>query len=421
MKKTVLSIKDDKFLINDRLTYTEIENSNPKTHGLLMNARFIQAIFDTTTREKFNRYGKIFNPEKNTDELVENLKAWYNKGIRCITIGMQGGGSCFTVDGSQLNNNPYSPDGLTVDKNYLARLDKVLKACDELGMAVIVSYLYSGNVANLCGAQAVINVVKTMTTYIKNTGYKNIIIEIANEYDVFPQGKMDIIKNPQGMVSLINIAKEYSGGIPVGCSGGGGTINEEICKASDVVLLHSNGQSRSRFYNMIVLARKYSENKPVVFNEDSQAIGQLLVCEEMAISWGYYNNMTKQEPPTYWEITKGEDEFFAWRLADMIGIEQEPIPEDEMYYLQGLEDHMHCNNERFVRVASLYPEKIDYVKFYKNSELVYVCYEEPFSLYFNCNWLQHGIMTKNGDIFEAEIYLRNGSKKVLTKKVKNLR
>ena len=60
MGKTNLSIKGRDFYINGKLVYDEIEgNSNSK--GLLMNARFIQGIFDDKSdRQRFNRFNKIF-------------------------------------------------------------------------------------------------------------------------------------------------------------------------------------------------------------------------------------------------------------------------------------------------------------------------------------------------------------------------
>lgn len=43
---TVLTVKGTKFLINGELTYSEIEKCPQNYRGLLMNARFIQGIFD---------------------------------------------------------------------------------------------------------------------------------------------------------------------------------------------------------------------------------------------------------------------------------------------------------------------------------------------------------------------------------------
>ncbi|OON95955.1 MAG: hypothetical protein ATN31_10295 [Candidatus Epulonipiscioides saccharophilum] len=419
MSKTNLTIEQQKFLINGTLVYSEYPNVKPTMLGTLMNARFIQAIFDTQDRGRFNRYGKTFDPDVNTEELIEALPEWYASGLRAITVGLQGGGNCFTVPGHLLQNNPYSADGTTVCPKYLDRLLKLIKACDDLGIIVIVSYFYAANISELEGAQAVINIVEGMTKFLANSGFNNLIIEIANEFNIAPFAKMPLIHEPQGMVALINFAKLHANGIPIGCSGGGGFTNEEVCKASDVVIIHGNGESRSRLYNHIHLVRKYTPNKPILINEDSQAIGQLTVCEQEGVSWGYYNNMTKQEVPTYWGITRGEDEFFAARMAQTIGIMDPEIPEEDQLYFQGLEDHMHSNGTRFPRVASLYPEKINYVKFYENGELVYICYDESFTFNFRCNWQQDGVLTKDGDVWRADVYLRDGEVRSFYHTIKN--
>ncbi len=46
MAKTLLGIENDRFTINGKLTYSDIPRTHPQAHGLLMNARFIQGIFD---------------------------------------------------------------------------------------------------------------------------------------------------------------------------------------------------------------------------------------------------------------------------------------------------------------------------------------------------------------------------------------
>ena len=59
MSNTSLSIQGESFLINGQLTYAEIAGSNPGAHGLLMNARFIQGIFDDKADPgRFNRFGR---------------------------------------------------------------------------------------------------------------------------------------------------------------------------------------------------------------------------------------------------------------------------------------------------------------------------------------------------------------------------
>ena len=58
MGKTNLSIRGRDFYVNGKPVYDEIK-SNDNSKGLLMNARFIQGMFDDKTdKERFNRFNK---------------------------------------------------------------------------------------------------------------------------------------------------------------------------------------------------------------------------------------------------------------------------------------------------------------------------------------------------------------------------
>ncbi len=80
---------------------------------------------------------------------------------------------------------------------------------------------------------------------------------------------------------------------------------------------------------MIKSVKAWNLNKSIVRNEDSPCIGQLIAAFQTQTSWGYYNNHIKQDVPLDWSITKGEDTFFAHRMAQGIGIKLEPIPQEE--------------------------------------------------------------------------------------------
>jgi hypothetical protein len=408
MGKTRLAIEGERFVINGRMVYSEIPGSRPEAHGLLMNARFIQGIFDDKAdRQRYNRFGRQFDPERNTDALITALPQWYAYGLRAFTVGFQGGGPCFTVNNNTIDNNPFGPDGSQLDPAYADRMDRLIRAADELGMIVIVSYFYPGQVRQLQDARAVINAVRTASRFLKDGGYTNVIIEVCNEHDI---GKPHpLIYTAEGMVALMEIARNESGGIPVGCSGTGGFIDEQICKESDVILIHANGLSRQAYYNRIHQVQKWAPGKPVVCNEDSQAIGNMGVAYRTRTSWGYYNNITKQEPPCDWGITRGEDQFFAYRMAEGIGIAVPEIVEADRFYLQGLEPEMEYEGQRWIRLASLYPETIDYVDFYCNEDLVYTNHVEPFTVHFDSNWRQRAWMVRPEDReWKAEIHLMNG-------------
>ncbi|MCB0060904.1 MAG: hypothetical protein KDE19_02270 [Caldilineaceae bacterium] len=410
MSETTLSIQGEKFLCNGQLTYSEIAGSNPAAHGLLMNARFIQGIFDDKADPaRFARWGHDrWDPEAHTDNLIAALPEWYRYGLRAFTVGFQGGGPCFTVNNRTIENNPFGEDGKALDPAYAARMDRLIRAADGVGMAVIVSYFYGDQTRNFRDGRAVRNAVTTASRWLKDGGYTNVIIEVANEHDIPPFQQHPLLFYPQGVATLIDLARTESGGLPVGCSGRGGSVFREIAEASDVILIHGNGCTRQRLYNLIREVRSWQLNRPIVCNEDSQAIGQLAVAYKTETSWGYYNNMTKQEPPADWSVTAGEDTFFAYRMAEGIGISLPPIPVEEQYHLHGLEPELSDNGERWIRLASLYPETVDFVDYYRNGAYYYTAYDESFSVHFQSNWRQGGVPSVPGDVWRAEIHLRNG-------------
>lgn len=410
MAQTHLSISGEKFTINGALVYSDIPGSRPEAHGLLMNARFIQGIFDDAADPaRFARFGRAaWNPEQHTDDLIAALPEWYAYGLRAFTVGLQGGGPCFTVNNLTIHNNPFGEDGTRLDPAYADRLDRLIRAADELGMVAIVSYFYGDQTARLRDGRAVRAAVTTASRFLKEGGYTNVIIEVANEHDIPPFQKHPLLFYPEGVAALNDLARAESGGLLVGCSGKGGSVFREIAEASDVILIHGNGQSRQKLYGMIREVRGWNLDRPIVCNEDSQAIGQMAVTFKEQVSWGYYNNMTKQEPPADWGVLEGEDRFFAWRMADGIGIAVDPIPAEEQYYLQGLEPQMTDIGQRWLRVASLYPESINYVDFYRNGALYDTAWDESFSVHFQSNWRQGGAPAVPGDEWRAEIHLRDG-------------
>lgn len=404
--QTILTMDGEKFLINGMPTYQEIDGSATQVHGLLMNARFIQGLFhDRANEQRFHRFGRTFDADKNTDDLIAALPSWYAMGLRAFTVGLQGGGSCFTIPNHTVQCSPYSPDGMNVEANTLARLTRLLNAADQFGMVVIVSLFYCGQIRYLDGAKAVLSAVRTMSRFLKQGGWRNIILEIANEYDLQAFRTMPLIQSPEGMVALMDIARQESG-LAVGCSGAGGTVEKEVVQNSDVVLYHGNGQSRQQLVMAIEKIRHWAPNRPIVCNEDSQCVTNMQVCVDHGVSWGYYNNMTKQEPPTDWRILPGEDSYFTWRMANALGIRaQKPIPS---HMVVGVQPWESSEGKFWIRLAALYPEQIDYVDYWFEDQWQYRCYEAPFSLHYQSNWLQDAT-TKLGK-WHVEITWRNGNK-----------
>jgi hypothetical protein len=410
MGHTNLTLQDTDFFINDMPVYADIEGSDSRVHGLLMNARFIQGIFDDKAApQRFARFGRDrWDPERQTDDLIAALPEWYACGLRAFTVGLQGGGPVATTPNDTIDNNPFGRDGSDLDAAYAARLDRLVRAADRIGMVVIVSFLYQGQAWRLKGAREILQAVRTACGFLQQQAYTNVIVEVANEHSVGRFSEHPLVHSEEGVVALIDLARRESGGLPVGCSGGGGAVSREIAEASDVILVHGNGCNRQTYCNMIRRIRSWDLNKPVVCNEDSPCHSFLDIAVHTHTSWGYYNNMTKQEPPTTWSITPGEDAFFARRLATAVGINLPNLPFEEQFYLQGLEPNTDWNGQRWIRLASLYPERIDHVDFYCNDKWIDRAYGEPFLMFNRTTWLQDPWTVRPQDRWKAVVHLTDG-------------
>ncbi len=409
MPQTHLTVSGSRFLINGLPTYQE--TGNPAVYGLLMNARFIQGIFDDDSgHERYHRFGRRFDPEAHTDALIAALPAWYRCGLRAFTVGLQGGGPCFTIPNETIRNNPFGADGSVIDPAYLARLDRLLRAADRLGMVVIVSLFYGQQATRLADDHAVECAVVTAAHALRDGGYTNVIIEIANEHNVAPFRAHPILYSEEGIVSLMNLARQESGGMPVGCSGTGGYFSPAIVRGSDVILIHGNGQSRQELCNLIAACRTEKPDTPIVCNEDSPDITHLPVAVHEGASWGYYNNLTKQEPPADFGITPGEDTYFALRMAETLGIRGTGIDEPDPFLLQGLSENESTEGKRWPRLAARHPEKVDRVEFYRDGTLLCTVYDPPFTVGYRSNWYQNTLPRNEwGEAWEARIYLTDGT------------
>ena len=407
------------FYINEKLTYAEIPDGNPKAQGLLFNARLIQAVFNDVCpkhRHTYDRFGKTYDADQNVQELIEALPAWYQAGLRAFTVGIQAGGPIYSFkDWSEMRIKSFSEDGKSIDPDCLRRLRTIIEAADQLGMLVIVSYFYQGQFQYFRDDDARVEAAKTATKALCEMGYDNIIIEVANEYDTLNfQAKDTVLYKHEEMARLIASVREWCGDrFAVGSSNGYRT-SECVIQASSVSLIHGNTKRRQELHDFVRQVRKWGPDQPIVVNEDSPLQTQVDVAIEDHFSWGYYNTMTKQEPPCDWGITKGEDEYFAYRMAEAIGIKLPALAEDSMM-LQGFEPEMTIDDGRYVRVAAKHPERIERVRFYEDNRYLDTAFSEPFMLESRATWIQEPYYpADNAKSFTAKVYLLSGETRTLT-------
>ena len=294
---------------------------------MLLNARMIQAAFDdanATTSPNW-RYPdtRRWSADRNTREFVAAVPAYAKRGLRAVTVGMQGG-SPRNADGFRGNTqlpsiSAFEADG-SIKPAWLRRLDRVITRCSRQGVVVIVSLFYFGQNHRLRDEDAVVRAVDATTDWLVRRGHRNVLMEVANESDLFYE---HAILRPDRVNELIaRVQRRSSGRFKVSTSFTSGHYPwDSTVQQSDFVLVHGNGQNEEGVRRIVDIVRSRTsfraQAKPIVFNEDSTSVANMTAAVGSGASWGYYdqglNNYRHgfQSPPVNWRInTPAKRRFF---------------------------------------------------------------------------------------------------------------
>jgi hypothetical protein len=350
-RETRVGIDGEKFTINGDYTYEGVSHRGFDIEGLLFNSRMVQAIFDDENPDTRHLWAYPdtgeWDPERNADEFAEALPSWRERGLRAVTINLQGGCPVAYAKEQPWHVSAFHPDG-TLKEAWRSRLEHVLDAADEAGVIVILGYFYFGQDQILENEDAVVAATRTVTEWLLEREYTNVLIQINNECDASEEDfdiahtltyEHDVLK-PGRVHELINIVQEMERdgfSYPASTSFGGGSIpSDNVVAVSDFVLLHGNGvDDPERISEMVRSARQRPsyEPMPVLFNEDDhwrfhKYPNNMLVAITNYASWGYTNfgksNYEEgyQAPPVNWGInTDRKRAFFDYLDAVTTPIE----------------------------------------------------------------------------------------------------
>jgi hypothetical protein len=339
-RRTTVAIDNDRFLINGRPTYEGRTWRGKKIEGLLMNSRMVQGIFDDLNPATRAQWAypdtRRWDAQRNTREFIAAMPAWRRNGLLGFTINLQGGSPQGYSQDQPWHNSAFNADG-TLRRDYLARLERILDRADELGMVPIVGYYYFGQDERLDGDEAVRRGVREATTWLLQKGYRNILVEIANESDN-RKYEQPLIRADR-VHELLELAKSIALGgrrLPVSVSFNGGSIPPaNVVAAADFLLLHGNGVADpDRLARMVQQTRQVAGYRPVpiLFNEDDHfdfdkprnnftaAVGEYA-------SWGYFDFRMKgegfddgyQSVPVNWRISSSRKRAFFSLLKEITG------------------------------------------------------------------------------------------------------
>ena len=338
--QTVVSITGDQFLINNNLTYSGRYWNGNKIEGLLLNSRMVQGIFDDMNPETMKNWvypdTKKWDPDRNTNEFVENMKTWYDHGLLAFTINLQGGSPQGYSNAQPWYNSAYEEDG-SLRLEYMTRLEKILNKADELGMVPIVGLFYFGQDEHLRDEAAVKKAVKNVIDWLFVRKYRNILIEIDNECNV-KKYDHEILK-PDRVHELIELVKARTNNghrFYVGTSYGGGAIpKSNVVKSSDFILLHGNGVTEPDSIESMVKKTRVVQGytpKPILFNEDDhynfdREANNFTTAVKNFASWGFFDYRMMDESfecgyqsvPVDWGINSDRKKAFFKLLKEITG------------------------------------------------------------------------------------------------------
>jgi hypothetical protein len=290
--RTRLSLDGSRFLLNGKVTY-----AGQPAEGRLLNVRMVNAVFEDEARPSFD-------PDRNTAEFLGRMQEYVAQGARGFTVSFQGGYPGY--EGAR--NSAFSSDG-TLDAGYLSRVARVIERADALGAVVILSLFYQRQDQVLRNEEAVRNGVVKAVDWVKQRGYRNVILEIANEYG---HGGFDhaVLRSDAGVAGLIRLARQRHPSLPVSASTrGNGRTTAKVAEASNVILVHFNQLATSDIPSRVRALQSAYPRKPIVCNEDDRTGAAASAALSASVEWGAsYGLMVERVNQHYPFYFRGRDD-----------------------------------------------------------------------------------------------------------------
>jgi hypothetical protein len=300
---TRVSLKGTQWLINDQPT-----NAGSAAEGLLMNVRMVNATFEDRSGQQPD-----FDADANTDEFIAQLPEYASYGVNAVTLCLQGGMPGY--EGAV--NTAFEANG-TLRPEYLQRVERAIRACDEQGLVVILGCYYQRQSAQLQDAEAVRAGLVHVAQWIQAQKFTNVTLEVANEYPhrgfVHP-----IIREAEGQASLISLVKQTNPSLLVTSSGyGDGKLNPQVAAVCDFLTPHWNGTKVEDIPQRIEVLKQHG--KPIVCNEDDKtgALAVAAMQASVANGAGYGLMLQKHNQwfPFHFHGAQDDPEFYA-ALAEL--------------------------------------------------------------------------------------------------------
>ncbi len=325
-----VSIQNGAFRIDGTPTYAGRSWRGHRIEGLLFNSRMANAIADDenpATRGAWAYADGDWDAERSTAEFIAALPSYRAHGLLAVCINLSGG----SPQGYSWNQPwricGFNPDG-SIKPAWAARLDSVIKACDRLGMVVILGLFYGKQSGTFKDEAAVKAAVTNTVDWLTQRNAANVLLEIGNEVDLENVWAHAIIA-AERCHELIELAQKRSEGKVLVSTSliGIDAPPAAIVATADFLLPHGNRLQLARWR-----ASPAYRGQPIVYNEDDhfefeKPDNHFVAAVEGGAGWGYFDYRMSRERfedgfqslPVDWTISSKRKRAFFGLLKEITG------------------------------------------------------------------------------------------------------
>jgi hypothetical protein len=341
-----VTIENGAFRIGGTPTYAGRTWRGHRIEGRLFNSRMANAIADDENPETRGAWAYAdgpWNAERSTREFIAALPAYRAHGLLAVCLNLSGG----SPQGYSWNQ-PWKICGFNADGSikpaWAARLESVIKACDRLGMAVILGLFYGKQSGTFPDERAVKAAVTDAVDWLLQKSVTNVLLEIGNEVDLENVWAHPIIA-AERCHELIELAQERSEQKVLVSTSliGMATPPAPIVAAADFLLPHGNrvhgpdGHFQPAPHGIRLQVAQWCASpayrgQPIVYNEDDhfefdKPDNHFVAAVESGASWGYFDYRMSRERfedgfqslPVDWTLSSKRKRAFFGLLKEITG------------------------------------------------------------------------------------------------------
>ena len=284
-----------------------------------------------------------WDAERSTREFIAALPSYRAHGLLAVCLNLQGGSPQGYSWHQPWKIGGFTPDG-TIKPAWAARLEKVIKACDRLGMAVILGLFYGKQSGTLKDEGAVKAAVTNTVDWLLDKAATNVLVEIGNEVDL-----ENVWAHPIIAADALPRADRARAKAQPGKAAGQHQPDQARRAAgrhratADFLLPHGNrvhgpdGHFQPSPHGIRLQVARWRASKayrgqPIVYNEDDhfefdKPDNHFVAAVEWGASWGFFDYRMSRERfedgfqslPVDWTISSARKRGFFGLLKEVTG------------------------------------------------------------------------------------------------------